>query len=135
MSINYNELVQLAIFSRQRAYAPYSNFKVGAYLLDINDECYYGCNIENASYSATICAERGAFMQAVSVGARKFKAICIVGGINEITDFCYPCGVCLQFMSEFCDGDFEIVLYNGKDIRVHTLDELMPHRFKKDNIK
>jgi len=135
MSINYEELVQLALFTRQRAYAPYSNFKVGAYLLDANDECYYGCNIENASYSATICAERGAFMQAVAVGARKFKAICIVGGINEVNDFCYPCGVCLQFMSEFCDKDFEIVLYNGSEIRVHKLGELMPYTFNKENLK
>ena len=134
MDINYTELVQLAILSRNRAYAPYSNFKVGAYLIDINDECFYGCNIENASYSATICAERTAFMQAVAVGARKFKAICIVGGINEITDFCYPCGVCLQFMSEFCDKDFEIVLYNGSEIKVHTLEELLPHRFDKSNL-
>ena len=135
MYVNYEELVQLALFTRHRAYAPYSKFKVCAYLVDINDECYYGCNIENASYSATICAERGAFMQAVSVGARKFKAICIVGGIDEITDFCYPCGVCLQFMSEFCDKDFEIVLFNGKEIRVHTLGELMPFAFNKDLIK
>ncbi len=135
MDINYTELVQLAQFSRARAYAPYSNFKVGAYLIDINDECFYGCNIENASYSATLCAERTAFMQAIAAGARKFKAIAIVGGINEITDFCYPCGVCLQFMSEFCDGDFEIILYNGKEIKVHTLGELMPFRFNKDSIK
>ncbi len=135
MDINYTELVQLAQLSRARAYAPYSKFKVGAYLIDINDECFYGCNIENASYSATICAERTAFMQAVAVGARKFKAIAIVGGINEITDFCYPCGVCLQFMSEFCDKDFEIVLYNGTEIRVHTLGELLPYGFNKDSIK
>lgn len=135
MDINYTELVQLALLSRSRAYAPYSNFKVGAYLIDANDECFYGCNIENASYSATICAERTAFMQAIAVGARKFKAISIVGGLDEITDFCYPCGVCLQFMSEFCDSDFEIVLYNGKEIKVHTLGELMPCRFNKDNLK
>lgn len=135
MDINYNELVQLAGFSRMRAYAPYSNFKVGAYLIDENDECFYGCNIENASYSATICAERAAFMQAIAAGARSFRAIAIVGGINEITDFCYPCGVCLQFMSEFCDDDFQIILYNGSEIKVHTLKELMPHRFDKDKIK
>lgn len=136
MDINYTELVQLAQLSRARAYAPYSKFKVGAYLIDTNDECFYGCNIENASYSATICAERTAFMQAVAVGARKFKAIAIVGGLgDEITDFCYPCGVCLQFMSEFCDENFEIVLYNGKEIKVHTLGELMPFRFNKENLK
>ena len=135
MEINYNELVQLALMSRARAYAPYSKFKVGAYLIDINDECFYGCNIENASYSATICAERTAFMQAIAAGARKFKAICIVGGIDEVTDFCYPCGVCLQFMSEFCDKDFEVVLYNGSEIRVHTLGELLPYTFDKENLK
>ena len=129
MSINYTELVQLAMMSRSRAYAPYSNFKVGAYLIDINDECFYGCNVENASYSATICAERAAFMQAVATGARKFKAICIVGGINEINEFCYPCGVCLQFMSEFCDKDFEIIVATGAESEKYTLGELMPHSF------
>lgn len=135
MDINYKELVQYACLTRTRAYAPYSNFKVGAYLVDAYGECYYGCNIENASYSATICAERGAFMQAIGAGRREFSAIAIVGGYEEITDFTYPCGVCLQFMSEFCRKDFEIVLYNGKEIKVLTLGELLPHAFNKDALK
>ena len=129
------ELILEAKKARERAYAPYSHHSVGAALITKGGKIYHGCNIENASYSATICAERGAFMQAVSVGTRKFKAICIVGGTDEIKDFCYPCGVCLQFMSEFCDRDFEIVLFNGKEIRVHTLGELLPYVFDKEQLK
>ena len=135
LSMTKERLCEMAKAAMQKSYSPYSHCKVGAALLAKSGKVYLGCNIENASYSATICAERGAFMQAVSVGARKFKAICIVGGFDKITDFCYPCGVCLQFMSEFCDKDFEIVLYNGKEIRVHTLGELLPYTFNKDQLK
>lgn len=135
MDINYKELVDLAILTRISAYAPYSNFKVGAYLLDANGECFYGCNVENASYSLTLCAERVAFVQAIATGARRFSAIAIVGGVDEINDFTYPCGACLQFMSEFCTEDFEIVLFNGSEIKVHTLGELLPKSFNSDSIK
>ena len=135
MDINYNELVQYAILTRERAYAPYSGFKVGAYLVDAYGECYYGCNIENASYSATLCAERAAFAQAIGADRYNFSAIAIVGGKDKIEDFTYPCGVCLQFMSEFCNEDFQIVLFNGNEIRVHTLAELLPNAFKKDALK
>ena len=134
--MNSKILITKAVEAMEKSYSPYSDFKVGAALLSKSGKVYTGCNIENASYSATTCAERTAFMQAVAVGARKFKAIAIVGGLgDEITDFCYPCGVCLQFMSEFCDENFEIVLYNGKEIKVHTLGELMPFRFNKENLK
>ena len=136
MDINYNELVQLAIFTRQRAYAPYSNFKVGAYLLDANDECYYGCNIENASYSVTNCAERTALFSAIASGENEFVAICVVGGKNgEITDYAMPCGVCRQALADFCDADFKIYVGISEDkIKEFTLGELLPYSFDKSKL-
>lgn len=115
----------------QLSYSPYSGFKVGAALLCGDGEIYTGCNIENAAYSPTNCAERTAFFKAVSEGKRDFKAIAIVGGKDgEISDFCYPCGVCRQVMAEFCDGDFEIITTDSKEIKSHTLKELLPESFK-----
>ena len=90
------------------AYVPYSHFAVGAALLTKDGKVYRGCNIENAAYSATVCAERTAFFKAISGGKRQFKKIAIVGTVDP----CYPCGVCRQVMAEFCDGTFEIVLQN-----------------------
>ena len=89
-----------------------------------------GCNIENASYPAGICAERAAIGSAVSSGTKKFIKIAIVGGKNgKITDFCPPCGICRQVLSEFCDEDFEILLYNGKEVKSYRLNELLPLGF------
>ena len=125
------ELLNKAYEAMQLSYSPYSGFKVGAALLCGDGVIYPGCNIENAAYSPTNCAERTAFFKAVSEGKRDFKAIAIVGGKDgEISDFCYPCGVCRQVMAEFCDGDFEIITTDSKEIKSHTLKELLPESFK-----
>ena len=123
----------------------YSRFQVGAALLAKNGTVYQGCNIENASYPATNCAERTAFYKAVSEGVREFQAIAIVGGSvlyqktaeeNQCADLCSPCGICRQVMREFCPGDFEIVLARSQeDYEVHTLEELLPLSFGPENLK
>ena len=124
-------LIQKAIEARQMAYAPYSGFSVGAALLTAKGVCYTGANIENASFSPTVCAERVAFYGAIHQGARHFSAIAIVGGKanKEIEEFCPPCGVCRQIMTEFCHGDFLILLFDGKETKIFTLDEMFPNRF------
>ena len=124
-------LVKKAYEAMQNSYSPYSGFKVGAALLTKSGKVYTGCNIENAAFSPTNCAERTAFFKAVSEGEKEFTAIAIVGGKNgEITDFCYPCGVCRQVMAEFCNSDFEIITANPKGIKSYTLKELLPQSFK-----
>lgn len=127
----YGELIEKAKEARERAYAPYSEFTVGAALLCNDGSIYTGCNIENASYGATICAERTAIFKAVSEGEGDFTAIAIVGApIGRPIDFCPPCGMCRQVMTEFCDDErFKIVLSNGSEEQVYTLKELMPHSF------
>ena len=100
------DLIRLAEAARERAYAPYSGFLVGAALLGKSGKVYLGCNVENAGYSATNCAERTAFFKAISDGEREFQAIAIVGGKRgEKPGYCPPCGICRQVMAEFCDGD------------------------------
>ena len=124
------KLVNLAIEAMKKAYTPYSGFKVGAALLSDDGEVTLGCNIENAAYSPTICAERVAFSSAVRDGKRKFTKIAVVGGMNgELSSFTYPCGVCRQVMREFCDDDFILVVYDGKEIKEHTLSEILPCSF------
>ena len=124
-------LVKKANEAREKSYCPYSGFAVGAALLCSDGTIYTGANIENASYTPTICAERVAFFQAVHAGHREFTAIAIVGGAKgkEIDSLCTPCGVCRQVMSEFCKGDFKIILSDGKTDSVFTLDDMLPHRF------
>ena len=124
-------LVQKANEAREKSYCPYSGFAVGAALLCPDGTVYTGANIENASYTPTICAERVAFFQAIHEGYREFEAIAIVGGKKgcAINSFCTPCGVCRQVMSEFCKGDFKIILSDGKSNSVFTLDDMLPHRF------
>ena len=126
----------LAKEAMKNSYATYSNFNVGAALLCKNGNIYKGCNIENASYSVTNCAERTAIFSAISNGEKEFEAICIVGGQNGvITDYAMPCGVCRQALSEFCDGDFKIyVCKSENDIKVFTLDELLPYSFDKSKL-
>jgi cytidine deaminase len=125
-----NKLIEAAKQAAMRAYAPYSHFHVGAALLTHNGSIYKGCNVENASYSATVCAERSAISLALCAGERDFVAIAVVGGKNgEITDFCTPCGVCRQVLNEFCAPDFEIVLSDGKNSRTCTLSDLLPFAF------
>ena len=130
------ELIKLAEEARTRAYAPYSGFRVGAALLSATGRVYLGCNIENAAYSPTNCAERTAFFKAVSEGERDFCAIAIVGGSGEdISELCAPCGVCRQVMAEFCNADFRILLGNSERIRVMTLNELLPLSFSPRNLE
>ena len=114
------------------SYAPYSHFCVGAALLTDDDRIYTGCNIENAAYGPSNCAERTAFFKAVSEGVKQFDAIMIVGGPNgQIKDYCPPCGVCRQVMMEFCNPDeFKIFLAKSEnDIVEYTLKELLPLGF------
>lgn len=124
-------LVKKANEAREKSYCPYSGFAVGAALLCADGTVYTGANIENASYTPTVCAERVAFFQAVHNGHFEFSAIAIVGGKKgcEIDTLCTPCGVCRQIMSEFCKGDFKIILSDGKTDSVFTLDDMLPHRF------
>jgi len=123
--MNYDLLIEKAKEAMERAYVKYSNFKVGAALLAKSGKIYTGCNIENASYSATICAERVAFTKAISEGEKEFEAIAIVSSSNDIT---YPCGVCRQFMSEF-GLDLELIFTDGNKIETYKLRELLPHAF------
>lgn len=132
--MEYKELVEKAIEAREKAYAPYSEFLVGAALLCKDGTVYTGCNIENASYGATNCAERTAIFKAVSEGAGDFEAIAVVGAKQgEQLDYCPPCGICRQVMTEFCDLDaFNIILSDGKNERVYTLRDMIPYSF--DNL-
>lgn len=125
------KLIQTAKDAMINAYAPYSNFKVGAALLCEDGSIYTGCNIENSSFSATVCAERTAFFKALSDGKRSFLKIAVVGGKDGITDdYTYPCGICRQVMSEFCDDRFEIILYKDDgEILIKTLKDLLPFSF------
>jgi cytidine deaminase len=132
MSKNTHDiLIQKATEARERAYSPYSDFSVGAALLCADESIYTGANIENSSFTPTVCAERVAFFSAVHDGHRDFVAIAIVGAKRGMSadKYCPPCGVCRQVMSEFCKGDFQIILAGEKEPLVLTLDELMPHRF------
>ena len=113
------------------SYAPYSNFHVGAALLTSEGEIYTGCNIENAAYGPSNCAERTAIFKAVSEGKKEFEAIAVVGGKNgKIENFCPPCGVCRQVLAEFCKKDFEIVLAKStNEYKIMTLEQLLPESF------
>lgn len=126
------KLIDTAIEQFKFSYTPYSNFKVGAALLTKSGKIYTGCNIENASYTPTNCAERTAFFKAVSEGVRDFQAICIVGGKDgKLTEYTAPCGVCRQVMMEFCNPKtFQIILAVDKErYEIYTLEELMPLGF------
>ena len=124
------ELMLAAAEARKNAYAPYSGFSVGAALLCEDGSLYTGCNIENAAYSPTNCAERTAFFKAVSEGKRAFSAIAILGGVGEtLNDLCAPCGVCRQVMAEFCRADFRVLLGTPDDIREMHLSDLLPAAF------
>ncbi|WP_123052816.1 cytidine deaminase [Clostridium sp. JN-1] len=130
--MDYKNLVSKAFEGRKNAYAPYSNFKVGAAVLAEDGKVYTGCNIENASYGATNCAERTAIFKAVSEGNKTIKAIAIVGVENDYT---YPCGVCRQVISEFASKDTKIILGKNEDeYLVKTLDELLPGAFTKEDL-
>ena len=131
------KLIQTAIDGLPKSYAPYSHFHVSAALLCRDGTVFTGNNIENASYTPSVCAERCAFFKAVSEGKREFRAICIVNeNVNGEHDFCAPCGVCRQVMMEFCGKEFEIILVTGEDCyEVHTLGELLPMGFGPEDLE
>lgn len=130
------KLIEEALKAQKLAYVPYSNFKVGAALLTAEGEIYTGCNIENAAYSPSNCAERTAFFKAVSEGKKDFRAMAIVGGEkNEKGAYCPPCGVCRQVMLEFCQPDFSIILANSiNDFASFKLETLIPYSFNNKNL-
>ena len=126
------QLCELAIKAKENSYSPYSHFRVGAALLSGEGKIFTGCNIENAGFTATNCAERTAFFKAISEGTTDFRAIAISG---DADDYLYPCGVCRQVMAEFCDDDFKIILAkNENEIKVYTLPEILPMRFGPTNL-
>lgn len=132
-----HEMIMLAIDQLQFSYTPYSGFKVGAALLTKSGKLYTGCNIENAAYTPTNCAERTAFFKAVSEGELEFKAICVVGGKDGVlTEYAAPCGVCRQVMMEFCDPEqFQIILATStENYDVYTLKKLLPYGFGPGNL-
>jgi cytidine deaminase len=130
--MDYKELISTALRFREKAYVPYSNFKVGAAVITEDDTIYGGCNIENASYGATNCAERTAIFKAVSEGHRSIKAIAIVGDVSTYT---YPCGICRQVMAEFADASIPVILIkNDDDYIVKTLEEVLPGAFTKRDL-
>ena len=134
--MNYDDLVKTAIEMTNRSYVPYSHFHVGAALLDKNGKVWTGCNIENATFGATNCAERTAIFKAVSEGVKDFEAIAVAGGPEDsngkpvLDNFCPPCGICRQVLAEFCSRDFKVILATGKgEQKVFTLSELLPESF------
>ncbi len=135
--MNDKNLVKEAFGAMQNAYAPYSGYKVGAALLAASGKIYTGCNIENASFSPTNCAERTAFFTAICAGEREFQKIAVVGGKDGCVNGLFmPCGVCRQVMAEFCNGDFEILVAKSEnDFSTFTLSEILPYGFSKNDLK
>lgn len=130
------QLASLAIEAMKNAYSPYSRYKVGAALLCEDGTVYTGCNVENASFSATNCAERTAIFKAVSEGKKQFTAIAICGGKDGVIENIFPpCGVCRQVMREFCEDDFPIYLVGKDNIETYTLGELLPISFRPETIQ
>ncbi len=124
------DLLQKAREAAEQAYAPYSGFYVGAALLAEDGSIYTGCNVENASFGAGICAERNALFHAISEGKRRFTAIAVTGGTKKeesigFCEICYPCGICLQALSEFCGDEF-LFLFGTEE---RTMKEMLPHGF------
>ncbi|QBD88428.1 cytidine deaminase [Clostridium tetani] len=130
--MDYKELIKKAMEARELAYVPYSNFKVGAAILTEDNNIYNGCNIENASFGATNCAERTAIFKAISEGKTKIKAIAILGRKDEFT---YPCGICRQVIAEFGDKSTIVILAKNIDeYEVKTLEEILPGAFTKKDL-
>lgn len=127
------KLIKLALEARKKAYTPYSNFAVGAALLCKDGRIYTGCNIENAAFTPTNCAERTAVFKAVSEGVKEFDKIAIVGGKKDaqVLDYCAPCGVCRQVLTEFVkDDEFQVILAkNENEYKIYYLKELLPLSF------
>lgn len=128
---NIEELIQIALANKENSYSPYSNFRVSAVVVTKNGDIYKGVNIENASYPATICAERSALAAAISEGARDFDTIVITGDSVDT----YPCGVCRQFMAEVLDTDTKVVIANSPtDYKTYSMEDLLPHSFSKKDL-
>ncbi len=125
------KLCDLARKAMGCAYAPYSRYTVGAALLTKSGKVYLGGNVENAAFSPTVCAERTAFVKAVSEGEREFAMLAVAGGKEQkISGACFPCGVCRQVISEFCAPDFAVLVVTGEDtFERYTLSDLLPHGF------
>ena len=125
------ELCTLAIKSMNNAYSPYSGYKVGAALLCDNGKVFTGCNVENSSYGATVCAERTAIFKAVSDGERDFSMLAVAGGKeNELSDKFLPCGICRQVMAEFCKPEFIVLVVTSENTyKEFTISELLPNAF------
>ena len=131
----YQSLMEAAAAAREFSYSPYSGYRVGAALLGKSGKVYGGCNVENAGYTPTNCAERTAIFKAVSEGEREFAAIAVIGGMGETVDpACAPCGVCRQVLAEFCSPDLPVILGSPAHWRVVTLGELLPLAFTKENL-
>ena len=129
--MNYDALIERAKQAMTHSYSPYSGYKVGAALLCADGTVYQGCNIENAAYGPTNCAERTAFFKAVYDGHRDFKAIAVCGGKDGVITGAFPpCGVCRQVMREFCEDDFLIYIIGAEGYETVTLADLLPHSFK-----
>ena len=129
--------IQIAKAVRKNSYSPYGKYYVGCALMCKSGKIYSGCNIENAAYTPTNCAERTAFFKAVSEGVKEFDAICIVGGKGGVvTEYAPPCGVCRQVMMEFCDPEtFQIILaIDAKQYDIYTLKEMLPKGFGPSNL-
>lgn len=131
------KLLELALDAMNNSYSPYSQCRVGAALLCKNGNIYTGANIENASFTPTVCAERVAFFKAVSQGEAEFSKIAVVGGKNGIVNKIFaPCGVCRQVMREFCQDDFQIIMGEGNgEYTLVTLKELLPYSFSPEDVK
>lgn len=128
--MDYNKLIKIALDYRNKAYSPYSDFKVGAAILFESGEIYGGCNIENASFGATNCAERTGIFKGISEGETKIKAVAVVGSLEEYT---YPCGICRQVIAEFGNEDVEIIIAKSQeDYIVKGMNEILPGAFKKE---
>ena len=137
MDQTIRKLVEEAFLAREKSYSPYSDFQVGAALLAEDGSIYRGCNIENAAYTPTNCAERTAFFKAISEGKKGFLAMAVVGGRKGAIEleYCPPCGVCRQVMREFCDDRFQIILAKSpEEYRAFSLEELLPMGFGPDNL-
>lgn len=131
--MEFKELILAAKEARENAYVPYSNFKVGAAVLTDDGEIYKGCNIENASYGATNCAERTAIFKAVSEGHRTIKAIAVIGSDENLT---YPCGICRQVIAEFASEDIKIIIAKDEnEFIIRSMEDILPGAFTKKDLQ
>ena len=129
-TIDFKSLMAFANEARKNSYSPYSHYRVGAALLAESGKVYLGCNVENASFGATCCAERTALFTAVAAGERRFIALALVGGKDDLgDDGVFPCGICRQALAEFCPSDMPIAVKYGNDYKIYTLSDVLPMAF------